>query len=218
MARLQNNPLMKGASGRIGKTLVVKTLVDGSQVLANTPAKRKKHSAKQVEHLDRFKDAKWFANIWLVKHPEIKAMYQQRAKGTIRNWHNLAIGDHMNPPEIHEIHIERYTGEPGEIIRVRATDDFKVASVKVTITAADGRKIETGEAQPRGKKGLWRFFTTVKNQEPQGTVITAMAFDLARNDVTATLTCSDIVGEQIWRLKAPKKREGEVPNNSLPSQ
>ncbi|MGC3947225.1 MAG: hypothetical protein QM762_22375 [Chryseolinea sp.] len=199
MARSQNNPFLKGASGQIGKTLVVKKRVDGSQVIANTPSKRKNHSEKQVNHLDRFQDAKWFANTWMKQHPEVKALYETGAKGTIKNWHNLAIGDHMNPPVIHEIHIERYTGEPGEIIRIRATDDFKVVSVTVTILGSDGKELETGEAQLRGKRGLWRFLTTIKNPCPQGTVIRVIASDLARNKTVATLACSDVVGEQVWK-------------------
>ena len=197
MARSQNNPFLKGASGRIGKTLVVKTLADGTQVIANTPAKRKKHSVKQVKHLGRFQDAKFFAKRVATKS-DVKALYESRAKGTLKNWYNLAIGDKMNPPEIHEIHIGRYTGEPGEVIRIRATDDFKVASVSVEISTPDHKLVETGEAQPRGKKGLWRFFTTLKNPQPQGTVISVTAVDIPRNQTTAILTCSDIVGEQQW--------------------
>jgi hypothetical protein len=201
MARSRNNPILKGASGPLGQTLVIKNLADGSQVLANTPAKRTKHSEKQVKHLNRFKDAKYYANKWVKKNPEIKALYERRAKGTIKNWHNLAIGDKMNPPEIREIHIERYTGEPGEVIRIRVTDDFKVASVNVRITTTDGREIEAGEAQPRGKRGLWRFFTTIKNPCHQGTVITVTAFDIPKNESVASLTCTDTVGEQLWTAK-----------------
>lgn len=197
MASSSNNPLLAGASGRIGKTLVVKTLADGSQVIASTPGKRKKNSEKQAKHLNRFEDAKFYANR-IGKKPELRERYERRAKGTKWNWHNLAVGDLMNPPEITNIHMEHYDGEPGEIIRIRASDDFKVVSVNVTITAADGEVIEKGEAQPRGKKGLWRFFTTIRNPRPQGTVIKVTAYDLPKNKATATLACSEAIGEQMW--------------------
>lgn len=200
MARSKNNPILKGLSGRIGNTVVIKNLADGSQVVSNMPLKRKHHSVLQEQHLDRFQGAKSYAKR-IGKKPELKELYERRALGTTRNWHNLAVGDCMNAPEIKEIHVENYMGEPGEIIRVRVTDDFKVASVEVTITDGQNQEIEKGLAQPRGKRGLWRFFTTIRNLQPKGTVIRVVAMDLAKNKATATLACSDIVGEQRWSLK-----------------
>lgn len=204
MARSKNS-VLKGASGRIGE-FVVKEFKDGRQVLANLPRERKKHSPEQKKHLDHFQEAKDYAK-HVKKRSALREQYERGAKGTTLNWQNLAIRDFMNPPEISEIGVDFYAGEPGEVIRIRATDDFKVVSVSVKITGANRKVIEKGEAQARGKRGLWRFFTTTKNPQPKGTEIKVTAVDFAGNDVTAVLACSDIVGEQIWR--APKKTEEE---------
>jgi hypothetical protein len=99
----------------------------------------------------------------------------------------VAVSDYLHAPKIHEIQAENYSGEPGEIIRIRATDDFMVASVSVTITGGDNHVIEEGEAQPRGKRGLWRMTTTVRNTNVPGTVITVVAKDMAGNETSASV-------------------------------
>ncbi len=73
------------------------------------------------------------------------------------------------------------------MIRIRAWDDFKVASVHVTISRNDV-VIEKGKALPRGKKGLWRMMTTVRNDSAPGTVITVVAKDMAGNETKKTVT------------------------------
>lgn len=189
MARSKNNPLLKGTSGQIGKNFVIKTLVDGSQVLANMPTKRKKTSPKQKENEDRLTYANHYAAAQMAK-PAIAEQYSRRAKGTTRNGFNLAVKDFSHAPEIHSIEAEEYDGNPGSIIRIRATDDFKVISVTVTITVGK-TVIEKGQATPRGKRGLWRYTTTVKNARFKGSVITAEARDMPGNKTIAYLSCRD---------------------------
>jgi hypothetical protein len=189
MARSKNNPLLKGTSGQIGKNVVVKTLVDGSQVIANMPSKRKKTSPKQKENEDKLKYANHYAKAQMA-NPAIAEQYNRRAKGTTKNGFNLAVKDFSHAPTIHSIDAAEYDGNPGTTIRIRATDDFKVMSVTVTITVGN-TVIEKGEATPRGKRGLWRYTTTVKNARFKGSVITAEAIDMPNNTTTAYLSCSD---------------------------
>lgn len=188
MARSKNNPFLRGASGQLGRAFVVKSYKDGRQVLANVPTSRKKTSAKQKANEDRFADANSYAKFQM-KKPEVAKLYNRRAKGTSRNGYNLAVRDYSHAPKIESIEADEYSGKPGALIRIRATDDFKVISVKVKITL--GKKvIEKGEAIPRGKRGLWRYTTTAKNAKVKGSVITAEATDMPGNTTMAYYTCS----------------------------
>lgn len=189
MARSKNNNFLKGLSGQIGKNFIVKTLPDGSQVVTNMPSKRKKTSAKQKANEIKMTYANYYAEAQMAK-PAIAELYNRRAKGTNMNGYNLAVRDFRKPPLIHSIEAAEYYGNPGDMIRIRATDDFKVVSVTVTIKV--GKKvIEKGEAIPRGKRGLWRYTTTVKNESPKKSVITTEAMDMPQNRTIATFSCSD---------------------------
>lgn len=182
MAFVDNNPLLKGASGALGKNVVFKQ-VRGRTHMTNMPRKRKRSSEKQKEQQDVFQLAVRYAKR-ACSFPEWKAMYAKGINDRKHSANAVAVSDYLNPPEIHEINVLTYTGAPGELIRIRAFDDFKVASVIVTITNAEGIVIEKGEAQLRGKKGLWRMMTTVRNPSAPGTVFSVVAKDMAGNETT----------------------------------
>ncbi|MEJ1242080.1 hypothetical protein WBG78_28290 [Chryseolinea sp. T2] len=200
MARAKNNVVLKGTSGQIGMNIVVKDYKDGRQVIANMPTKRKKTSAKQKANEDNFTDANSYAKHQMAI-PTIADQYNRRAKGTTRHGYNLAVRDYSHPPKIHGIEAEEYKGQPGALIRVRATDDFKVVSVTVTITVGT-KVIEKGEATPRGKRGLWRYTTTSRNTRLKGSVITAVAHDMPQHKATAYYSCSDGVVTWIESAKS----------------
>ncbi|MEJ1239865.1 hypothetical protein WBG78_17130 [Chryseolinea sp. T2] len=188
MPIIENNPAVAGASGTLGNTLVYKQY-NGKTIIANKGKKREKLSEKQEEQVGRFKQATKYAKRELQK-PEMKSLY---AKGInkakfIMSAYNVAIADFLTPPEIKEIDTKDYTGEAGQLIRVRATDDFKVKSVTITLADAEGEVIETGEAQERGKKGLWRYTTNIRRLAVKGTVVTAVAKDYPGNTTTQVFT------------------------------
>lgn len=175
----KNNPLTNGASGKIGDNVVLKKLGD-TQYLANKGGKRKKSSEKQLVQMDRFSLAIWYANRQIVK-PERRALYEKGIDGKKRHAHAVAMSDYLNVPVIHGLDVNDYHGEPGGMIRVRATDDFRVATVSVTIKGPDGQVIEAGMATPRGKRGLWRMATTARNSNLAGSVVEVVATDYASN-------------------------------------
>jgi hypothetical protein len=187
MSVVRNNHLLVGASGALGKNVVYKQW-RGRVVMANMPKKRKGSSEKQIQQQDRFKAAVTFAKR-AIAHPQWKAMYEKgiNEKENKFSANAVALSDYLNPPTIGEINVLNYTGAPGELIRIRAWDDFRVASVHVTITR-NNVVIEEGKALPRGKKGLWRLMTTVRNESAPGTVITVVANDMAGNSTTKTVT------------------------------
>lgn len=185
MAIINSNPLLNGASGLFGTNVVYRQW-RGLTIMAKRPAKRREISPKQQQQVNRFAQAVGYAKRQM-KMPERKALYEKGISDKKFSANGVALSDYLNPPKIHEIYAADYRGEPGGIIRVRATDDFMVASVSVTITSGDNRMIEKGEAMPRGKRGLWRFTTTVRNANVPGTVITVVAKDMAGNETTGTI-------------------------------
>jgi hypothetical protein len=205
MARATKNQFLKGVSGKVGNNFVIKNYDGDRIVVANKGKKRKKNSAKQEAHFTNFMYANKYASLAL-EAPAVRELYERRAKFTKGNAQNLMVRDFLLAPEIYAIELENYTGAAGEIIRIRAADDFKIVSLSVTISV-NTKIIEKGEAQLRGKKGLWRYFTTVKNSHPARTVITALAMDIPQNKTTASLKCRNIVGEQSWILN-PKDPKG----------
>lgn len=188
MPIIRNNPAVQGASGMLGNNFVYRQ-VHGRTIMANRPKKREKLSEKQLAQTDRFSDATYYAKK-KTEMPQFKSLYQRGIdlKKGILSAYAVALRDFLNAPKIEQLDVKDYTGEPGQLIRVRATDDFMVSSVSITISNAENQVIENGEAMPRGKKGLWRMMTTVRNTQVKGTVITVVAKDLPGNETTKVMT------------------------------
>lgn len=190
MPIVENNPAVAGASGMLGKNFVYRRAPNGKTIIANRPKKRKGGlSEKQAAVVNRFRYATEYAKN-VTKNPEYKALYQRgiNKQRLILSAYNVAINDCLNPPTIEEVDVKDYNGEPGKLIRARAKDDFMVKSVHVTIRNGDEQIIEQGEATPRGKKGLWRYQTTVRNLELKGTTVTVVVKDLPENVATKRVT------------------------------
>lgn len=96
----------------------------------------------------------------------------------------LAVRDSYQAPVIKSITAPEYTGAIGEKITVRAVDDFKVASVKVSVYNADGDLIERGDAVVQQNQVDWDYTTTVVNAPVIGTKIIAVATDMPNNTTT----------------------------------
>jgi hypothetical protein len=194
MAVIGNNPAVAGASGRLG-TFYYRQ-VDGETMMVNMPSKSAERSAKQLEQSERFKDAVFYAGRQMAK-PEGKAWYDKKVNRKFTKPFKAAVSDYMVAPKIEAIQLQDYTGEPGGMIRVRATDNFKVASVSVTITDAESKVIEQGEAQPWGKKGLWRLTTGVRNPNLIGTVVNVVAKDYPGNTTKKSMIIEVMANEEI---------------------
>ncbi|MGC3942989.1 MAG: hypothetical protein QM762_00385 [Chryseolinea sp.] len=183
MPIITNNSAVGGASGKLGNNFCYRQLPNGQTLMANKPSKREKLSDKQEIVVNRFSLATYYAKM-KTAIPEFKALYKTgiNKQELILSAYNVAIQDFLNVPTIEDVDVKDYTGQPGQLIRVRAFDDFKVTSVTVTITDINNVVIETGEAIARGKKGLWRYTTTVNIPNVRGTQIWASAKDLPGNE------------------------------------
>ncbi|SDH44843.1 hypothetical protein [Chitinophaga filiformis] len=181
MARAKNNLLLAQVSGTIGKQLTV-TQRAGQVILGKAKTKkgkRYKFSPKQLNVQTRFTIATEYAAS-VKADPDMVAAYMAVAKPG-QNANNLAIRDFYNAPEIHELKADEYTGKAGQHIRVRATDDFRVYQVVISIYTASGVLVEEGNAL-QSRNGIeWVYTARNDNPEYTGGKVRAMAEDLPGN-------------------------------------
>ena len=78
-------------------------------------------------------------------------------------------------------------GQPGETIRIRASDDFQVAGVGVRILDAAGTTLEQGPATATGD-GAWTYTATTNLPDGQQVVIEVTATDRPGHNTTKAQT------------------------------
>jgi hypothetical protein len=144
MAQNQENPLLLGTSGTIAKMITYRQLA-GKTIISK---KRRKNSAPatetQLSIQERFKKAVAWAK-GAIKDPAVKAKYKAKAAPG-QSAFNVATVDAYNPPEVESIQTANYHGAVGDTITVKATDDFAVTGLTVSIVNAAGDPIESGNA------------------------------------------------------------------------
>ena len=131
MAKIQNNLIIHGLSGMLGKQVVVRRMKNGQYVL----------SAAQKEQRERFRQAILYA-----KGAQGMAEYQDVAEARGVSAFNVATADFLHPPEVQKIDVSGYHGAIDETIHIMATDDVKVKTVGVMIVNDDGTLVEKGTA------------------------------------------------------------------------
>ena len=170
MAKVENNPTIRGISGKIGN-LVFRAMPDGSTYVSGVPNfDKRKFSQGQKDHQSRFKRAVAYARGAAKSQP----IYAKLAEGTIMSAYNFALSDWFNPPVIHKI--ERLAG----CIRVAASDNVMVVKVLVTVMDEEGKVVEKKEAvqmdlSTRSGTNWWEVDLSMDGK------ILAEAWDLAGN-------------------------------------
>jgi hypothetical protein len=166
MAKVKDNIVTEGLSGKLGKRLVARHMRDGRTIIATRPNYTgHKWTPGQSSHHSRFKRASAYASLASKTNP----IYAELAAGTAKNAYNLALSDWFKPPVIHQI-----TQEAGSIL-VHATDNVQVTEVPVTISDEQGNMLEQGKAVPLEKGAWWECASTT------GGRVHVEAFDPAGN-------------------------------------
>src|SRR3972149_2071017 len=133
---------------------------------------------KQQAVRDRFREAKDYAK----EASKTEPAYAEKAEGTPLSAYNVAIADWFHPPEVEEVDLGAYTGQPGQALRARVRDDVKGAPVRFVIAAEDGTLVEDGPAVQAG--GWWAYTTTATH--PGGTAkVLVVAADLPGHQAQA---------------------------------
>ena len=143
------------------------------------PTTTPKATDSQKEQRRRFQQATFYAKA-AIADPDTKAAYAGSAKKG-QTAYNVAVADFFHAPDIESVDLSHYTGQPGDTILIRATDDFMVKEVKVTITNADGSLVEKGDAAPDAGGYLWTYTATQVNDNLEGDKIEIAASDLPGN-------------------------------------
>lgn len=142
--------------------------------------RRRKQSEAQVENADNFRQATEYAKRCM-EIPELKALYEKGITRRKNNAYTVACTDYLNPPTIHYIKASEGPST-GSIIKIKATDDFEVASVQVSIIGPDGKVLEEGAAVcNRLKRQMWTYETQAVSRESKGMQIRVTAEDHAGN-------------------------------------
>ena len=119
-----------GLSGKVGDMLVFSQR-NGKTIVSKIPNRTAPQSDAQIQHLQKFQEAVIYAKS-VMADPTTKAAYAAKAQGGVTAY-NVAVADLLNAPNIESINLSAYTGKIGDKIIIRATDDFKVTKVTVTI-------------------------------------------------------------------------------------
>jgi hypothetical protein len=180
MARTKNNIFMTGLSGTVGRQMTLSqrkadTIVGKKRGASSIPA-----TDSQLDIQDRFKLASTYA-LAAIKDPVTKAAYAAAAKNN-QSAYNVALADAFKAPEIKSINTTAYDGKVGDIITIRAVDDFKVATVQVMIITAAGVLVEQGNAVLTNNGLDWKYAATSLNDAPAGSKIHVTAKDLPANE------------------------------------
>jgi hypothetical protein len=179
MAKQKNNAVTHGLSGKIGELLVFRQTSTGT-VVAKTPEVSNKVSEAQRAQRRRFQRAVVYGKAALAD-PVSGEAYAAAAQRKKRQPFNVAVADFLHAPEIDVIDVSGYHGDPGDVIRIEATDDFAVREVKVVIFNADGNIVEEGFAQQGALSFEWIYTATAANLSLTGDRIEVYASDIPGN-------------------------------------
>jgi hypothetical protein len=177
MAKSRNNVVTHGLSGKTG--MLVFRQVDGETIVSTMPEQSSEVTEKQLAHRKRFQRAVLYGTT-VVESPETKELYETVAAKKGRKAFNLAVADFFHAPDIDSIDISEYSGNVGDRIRIVATDDFAVKSVKIRIINADGSLVEEGDAT-QSAGALWIYNASQNNETLDGDKIIVTASDLPGN-------------------------------------
>ena len=176
-----NNSLVTGKfKGSLGKELVFREW-EGKTVVAKAPKSRTgKPTPAQEQNQENFLLASRYAKT-ILQDPAMAEGYAAALRPR-QNVYSRALEDFVNPPKVTVINTRSYAGVAGDTIIIRATDDFRVASVLVEIYAADGSLLEKGNATQNANGVDYTYTATKANPQLAGTRIKAIAIDVPANE------------------------------------
>ena len=178
MAKVNDNLVTEGLSGKLGKRLYFRRGRGGTTILAvrPKPSENPEYNDAQLAQQEAFKTATTYA-----KKAKNQPIYKALTRGTEETAYNRAVADWFGQPEILNIDASDWTGQIGQTIQIKAQDDTKVINVRVVIHD-NGTILEEGEAVPSETDGLlWTYVTMTNVAAASGILLDANAYDLAGN-------------------------------------
>jgi len=139
MATVADNVLIDGLRGRLGESLVFKTMRGKTFVAtpARKPDKRKESTAQRGTRVTFRQATEWAQHILL--DPERKAYYSKRAKALkLPNAYTAALTDYMRKPKL-----KSFDSYDNTVTCAVSKKDFQLKKVEVVIRKAEGEEVRT---------------------------------------------------------------------------
>ena len=130
----------------------------------------------------RFQEALQYGRL-VNSAPDVKALYMAGLTAKKRNAFLVAVSDFLNAPVSQILNPHFYRGAVGDVVTVKATDDFMVTRVFVEILGPGDVVIESGDASlDPTRVNQWVYKATVANATLAGTKLRATAYDRPGNE------------------------------------
>ena len=185
MANVKLNPVVDRLRGRIGD-LVFKKVFGTAYVARKPETGDREFTELQKANQERFRQATVYGKMAMAD-PQVRVLYEEAAKDKKQPVFSVMIADFFHAPTVDEIDLSGFTGQQGSTIGVRASDDFGVVGVNVTITDQAGLAIEQGPATMSATEpGKWLYTTTTSIQPGTQVRVEATAKDRPGNTATKT--------------------------------
>jgi hypothetical protein len=176
MAKVAFNSSLRGLSGAIDNW-VFRQVNDQTVISPRHKGPARAPSPAQIAQRDRFRRAQEYARK-ILADPCHRRVYDALAAGAKRRAAKLLESDFLTPPVVEAIELYGYSGRPGDVIRVIATDDVEVVSVNVALRDAD----EILEEGPAARvHGVWVYPATTAAPVDRPLTIEAVATDRPGN-------------------------------------
>jgi hypothetical protein len=179
MAKVNRNIFVRGLRGAIGDQFVVHTTRFGKTLIANNAGfdDHRQIVERQKTHADAFRAATTYA-----RFAEAQPVYIEMAMGTGSTAYHIALSDWFGTPRVLEINVDRWTGQIGQTIRVKARGNIMVARVRVIIRDTAENVLEAGLAV-RSESGSpwWNYATQSFIKMTPFPIVEAIAQDLPGN-------------------------------------
>src|SRR5262245_59912495 len=173
MSKVRLNPILEGMRGSVGDLIFRQR--ENQTIVARRPIQvHQPNSPAQLAVREKFRQAAAYAKVAFA-NSATRAVYTPKAKEKRLPVFALMVADFFRPPIIDEVDLSAYTGQTGQVIRVRATDDFEVTGVSVRMKEPETDEEIDGGNAVKAPDGAWVFTTqsTIPHNHPFVIEVTA---------------------------------------------
>jgi hypothetical protein len=186
MARLYSNTVILGSNGLIGGQVTDRTTRVEKSILNRRPLLddyREANKARKA-HEAAIRESTTYASF-----AQTQDIYITKAKRMGVTPYYVALADWFEAPKVLESNVDGWTGKIGQMIRVKARDNVKVAHVTLVIRDADENILEMGEAtQSEPGSAWWNYTTKSLVQMTPFPIVEVTAYDLPGNSDTFVIS------------------------------
>jgi hypothetical protein len=186
MANIYGNSSFRGFTGAFSDQFIAHETHAGKKILTRKPLFDENRD--YVEYLQAGQAAILESTTY-ANFARTQDVYLEKELETGLTAYNLAIADWFVAPKVSEINVDRWTGEIGQSIRVKARDNVRVARVMLVIRDGQGNVLEAGDAaQLKAGSPWWNYTTRSLVLMTPFPSVQAIAFDLAGNRDSFTIS------------------------------